>query len=188
MPDERHVGIAADQPDDTAWVAGPNLGGLLAEAVGAYAIWRAVPADGTTDWRSGKGADVLVQQPTVTGVQRINVKRAWRAGAPVGQLFCAPLTTKTLAEITTVDIYALVVLEDDEMSWEYRQLPDGTVKLEAHVSSAEIYYLPFVDAVANHLAGTLRPHGNSKGRWVVSEASLANCRALAPSQSGQPWI
>ena len=95
------------------------------------------------------------------------------------KFYCAPLTRdQPLQDKEKVDIFALLVLEDDELSWQYEQHLDGTVKLEARARSSDTYYLPLDKAVELHAAGDLGPDGASLGRWIVTEAALTNCRIL----------
>ncbi len=70
---------------------GPNLGGVVAEALCAYEVWRAASSDSDVIWVSGHGHDVEVRGPDGRAV-RINAKRAWRRGAPPDFLDCSPLS------------------------------------------------------------------------------------------------
>src|SRR5689334_1520738 len=48
-------------PGDNEWEnVGPNLGGLMAEALGAFAIWQTTPhEDGEVSWPARQGHDVV---------------------------------------------------------------------------------------------------------------------------------
>jgi len=153
----------------------------MAEAVGAYAVWRALPADAMdakADWSSGEGYDIVT---TYRGNQcRINAKVAWRYAAPAGKLYCSPITIpKSKDGKPKVDVFALVVLEYDDFWFQYDQLPEGTVKLEAEARSDEIYYLPVAKAVTMLANGDLHPHGKSTARWIISESALTGYRTLS---------
>ena len=69
-----------EHSEDTTWAEGPNIAPLLAEAVTAYAVWRATPEGGIVSWPSGVGHDIIATYREIN--HRINAKRAWRNGAP----------------------------------------------------------------------------------------------------------
>jgi hypothetical protein len=153
----------------------------MAEAVGAYAVWRALPTD-TMDskvgWPSGEGYDIVT---TYRGKQcRINTKVAWRYGAPTGKLYCAPITIpKSKDGKPKLDVFALVVLEYNDLWFQYDQLPDETVKLEAEAKSDEIYYLSVAKVITMLANGDLHPHGRSTARWIILESALTGYRTLS---------
>ncbi len=165
--------------EDTTWSdCGPDLRGTMAEAVAAYAVWRALPTGATVEWPSGEGYDIVT---TYRGKQcRINAKAAWRYAAPAGKFYCSPLTIpKYKSGKPKMDVFALVVLEYENLLSQYDQLPDRTVRLEAKAKTDEIYYLSLTKVIRMRTAGDLGPDGNSTARWIISENGLADRRTLS---------
>ena len=62
-------------PSDNSWFdVGPGLGGVAAEAVCAYEMWRAASRDMDVSWVSGYGHDVEV---ATSDGRTVRVNRAW---------------------------------------------------------------------------------------------------------------
>ena len=170
-------GPAASLPGSSEWAnVGPDLGGVLAEAAGAFAVWLTTPAaTGEVSWPSGRGHDVVA---TVDGAEhRIDVKRAWRAGAPAGFFFCAPLSAVfAAADRTSVDDFALVLLDRADVSWTFDRTAAGEVTLQARARPAEVYRVPLADARRLAASGDIGRDGSAVARWKVREAAVASYR------------
>ncbi|MEU4243111.1 hypothetical protein [Actinoplanes sp. NPDC026619] len=165
-------------PSDSEWKdAGPSLGGLMAEAIGAFAIWQSTSGDGDVGWPSGRGYDVVTTVKDET--RRIDVKRSWRKGAPVGYFFCAPLSAN--AFVTTrsnVETFALVLLDNKDLEWVYQLTEAGEVVLQAKAKPSEIYLVPYLEAVRLAGTGDIAPDGGSVARWKVKEDSVTSYRII----------
>lgn len=168
---------AKSLPDDSEWKnVGPDLGGLMAEALGAYAIWRTTPHEsGEVSWSSRRGHDVVATDDGTP--KRIDVKRAWRDRAPEGHFYCAPLAKNVpIASKENVDSFALVLLNDSDLEWRYTQEADGAVTLQAKAKPSEVYLIGLQDAARLNASNEIKPDGKAMARWIVREAAVAGFR------------
>ena len=69
---------------------GPHMGGVAAEALCAYEVWRTASEEMDVLWVSGHGHDVGIRTPG-GGTVRIDAKRAWGRGLPKMEVLTPPI-------------------------------------------------------------------------------------------------
>ncbi len=154
---------------------GPNLGGVAAEALCAYELWRAASNDYDVDWVSGYGHDIEVRNAAGRTI-RVNAKRAWQRGAPPDHLECSPLHP---SDGRPLDAFALVVLEDEHIKTTYTSPGSGRIELQVSACSDTIFYLPAARLQALTDSGDVELVSRGKSRVrLPAVASLTTVTAL----------